>query len=142
MSFFVVELCNMIYNKHIMLDKQSYKLLNILGTFCTDGSYKIIETSDLLKQMPSNYNVDVVLLDQLLRYLANNEMIDIKYKDDKVYCVSVLSKGRVYTEMLPGKQKVMLPNTSVRRYSWFFMAGMFASAFLGALVAGLIVGLV
>ena len=126
------------YN-NTMLDKQTYKLLGVLSNICTDDSYKIIETSDLLNQVSPTFNGDVQFLAQVLKYLSNNEMIDIKYNDDKVYCIAVLPKGRAYSEPLPGKQKSKIINHA--RRGWFIMIGSFTSAFLGALLAGLIVGL-
>jgi predicted transcriptional regulator len=81
-----------------MLDKRTARMLKQILVVCGDGSYKIIEIADLIKSMMPRYNLDAEAIAQIIKFLADNEMIDIKYFDDKVYCIAVLPKGRIYDE--------------------------------------------
>jgi len=102
-----------------MLDKRTHKLLERLTQICADGSYKVIEIVDL--------GVESVFLGQMLNYLAGNDMIDIKYTDEKVYCVSVLPKGRAIVEYeIKGNR------------GWLIIAASFVAAFVGSFIAGLL----
>lgn len=121
-----------------MLDRQTDKLLRLLAHICEDGSHKVIEINDLIKQMQPRYKVNAASIEQMTRYLSNSEMIDIKYKDENVYCVSVLPRGRLNSEARGAKNySVMLG----RRLALLTILGSFAAAFAGALLAGIIMGL-
>jgi len=124
------------YN-NVMLDKQTNTLLRILSRICADGSYKVIEISDLIKQMQPKYIVSETALDQMFKFLSSEEMIDIKYKDEKVYCVSVSPHGRVIAESGTRVEYDVKPSKFL---AVFTIIGSFAAAFMGALIACLIVG--
>ena len=129
-----------------MLDKQSNKLLDHLARICADGSYKIIEIGDLTKEMLPRFRIDAKELSQMIGYLSDNQMIDVKYSDEKVYCVAVLPKGRVAVEdtrlekTVGGKRAV---KASIRKrqiallIGSCFLAG-FLGAFLGSFLAWLV----
>ena len=121
--------CNMI------LDKRSAKMMQTLLRFCSDGSYKIIEINDLIKGMLPRYKIDAETVAQIIKYISDNELIDIKYSDDKVYCIAVLPKGRVIEETDQNKSQ---GKTLGRWFIGVMIGGCFAAAFLGAFVAGLI----
>ena len=123
-----------------MLDKRTDKLLSYLAQICADGSYKVIEIADLLKAMRAGYKADETALDQILKFLKDNEMIDIKYRDENVYCVSVLPKGR--THMETGSKKNYYNVTLGSRLTVITILGSFVAAFAGAFLAGIIMGLV
>ena len=119
----------------MVLDKRSARMMQTLLKYCSDGSYKIIEISDLIKGMLPRFKSDAEGIAQIIKYLADSELIDIKYSDENVYCIAVLPKGRVVEETSQTKSQ----NKSLGR--WFIIvmiAGCFVSAFLGALVANLI----
>jgi len=124
-----------------MFDKRTAKLLSVLTKICTDGSYKIIEIGDLVKEMLPRFRVAADELGQMVRFLADNEMIDVKYSDEKVYCMSVLPKGRVNDEEARSSRKGQRQRLSHMTIFYLvcgcFLAG-FAGAFLGALFAGMI----
>ena len=121
-----------------MLDGRTDKLLGHLARICADGTYKVIEIADLIKSLQSRYKADAVILGQILKFLSDNEMIDIKYKDENVYCVSVLPRGRAHIES--GSKKNYYNITLGRRLSVLTIIGSFVAAFAGALLAGLLIG--
>ena len=114
-----------------MLDKSTAKLLSVVSKICADGSYKIIEIGDLIKEMLPRFHVDAGNIGHMMRYLADNEMIDIKYNDENVFCIAILPKGRVATEM-PRNEK------QDRRMKKAFLALLYGGCFLAAFVGGLV----
>ena len=122
-----------------MLDKRTSKLLSVLTKACTDGSYKIIEIGELIKDMLPRFHVSAEELGSIMRFLSNNEMIDVKYSDENVYCIAILPKGRVASEEAHVEKKGRKLNRSTMFYliGGCFLAGL-VGAFLGALLAGLI----
>lgn len=118
-----------------MIDKRSARLISALTQICADGSYKIIEINELIKAMLPRYKIETTELSQIIRFLGDNEMIDVKYSDESVYCISVLPKGRVYEE----SQRMGQRDKKKGKYGWLFLAAVcFISAFLGSFLAGLI----
>jgi len=111
-----------------MLDKRTGRFLLTLAKICSDGSYKIIDKSDLGK--------DLTAIEQMIRYLQDNEMIDVKYSDETVYCLSVLPKGRVLfeTSRKKGRGKSTLSNKLIIA----LIAGCFVASILGAMLGALI----
>jgi hypothetical protein len=120
-----------------MLDKRSIKFLNNILVICGDGSYKIIETNDLIKGMLPRYKVDAEAISQITKFLVGNEMIDIKYNDENVYCMAVLPKARVYIESKSYQKK---DTSTARLLIVAGMLGSFLAAFLGTLLANIIMG--
>ena len=115
-----------------MLDKQNTKIINKLDKLCEGGAYKVFDFSQLSKE--TGTKIDTLKND--LQFLKENEYIDIKYSDESVVCLSVLSKGRQVKEQikapryaLSGIMKMML------------MTGIFSGimAFIGAFIAVLII---
>ena len=121
-----------------MLDKRTDRLLTCLARICADGTYKVVEITDLTKCLRPRYHADAVTLGQILKFLKDNEMIDIKYKDDNVYCISVLPRGRAHVESANKKNYYNV--TLGRRLAIFTVIGCFIAGFAGALLAGLIIG--
>ncbi|MCL2228242.1 MAG: hypothetical protein FWC00_00255 [Firmicutes bacterium] len=112
-----------------MLDKQTSKFLKVIAKICEDGSYKIIEKSFL-----SAYTASV---DQMIRFLQDNEMIDVKYSDEGVYCLSVLPKGRVTIETArTGGRNPKIGNRNLLILIGVAFLASFIGAFLGTLLAG------
>lgn len=115
-----------------MLDKRTAKLLSVLAGICADGSYKIIEIGDLIKEMLPRFRIDVGTLEQMTRYLQDHEMIDVKYNDEKLYCISVLPKGRVTDET----RHVTKTSGKVidKKFVVLLLCGCFIAAFAGAIL--------
>jgi hypothetical protein len=112
-----------------MLDKRTQKFLSVVAGICADGSYKIIEKVELAKIVS-----DAAVLGQIVRYLQDNEMVDVKYVDETVYCLTVLPKGRVAVERTAGEQEKFGPKIIA-----LIIGGCFLAAFLGGLI-GAVVG--
>jgi len=119
-----------------MLDKQSVKLLVYLARICEDGSFKIIETAEMTKAVSKKADLETIR--PTLKFLQHNEMIDIKYSDESKYSLSVLPRGRVYVES-QGNKRVDV--TLSRRMIILAITGGFVAAFVGALLANLILKL-
>ena len=81
-----------------MLDKQTSTLLANLNAICQDGSYKVIEKNELINAISKKNKVDEDALKAMIEHLQERNYLSIKYSDDKVYCLSVLPKGRLFEE--------------------------------------------
>jgi hypothetical protein len=120
-----------------MLDKKTARFLAKLNQFCADGSYKIIEKSEPHGALNAKAGGEPGALAQLLRYLSDNELIDVKYTDEAVCCLSVLPKGRVALE-----ERHKSRAGGVRRPDLVLIALVsFAASFFGAFVAVILGGL-
>lgn len=125
-----------IQNKH-MLDVKSKLVLKILIKECNNGTYKVIETSDIISAMPAKYRVDSDGLDNILIYLERQDCISIKYDDDGVYCLCVLPYGYEISEHENKKEK----GGKSPRFFWIFFLSTvlaFVGAFVGSILAKLI----
>jgi hypothetical protein len=116
-----------------MLDKQTAKLLRYLARICDDGSYKIIETAEVTKAVSQKAEIETVR--PMLKFLQDNDMIDIKYSDESKFSLSVLPKGRVFVETQSNKK---INGTLSRRMIILLIAGTLVAAFVGALLGGII----
>jgi len=114
-----------------MLDKRTSKLLANLAKICSDGSYKIIDKPELGK--------DPASVELMIRYLQDNEMIDLKYSDESVYCISVLPKGRAHFEGSRSKNRTI--TRLEKKVIVILIIGCFAAAVLGSMLGGFIGGL-
>ena len=94
-----------------MLDIKSKLVLKILQKECPDGSYKIVESKDIISSLPAKFRVDSDGLDNILIYLERQEYISIKYDDDGVYCLCVLPFGNeiLENETIQKKEKSLPP---------------------------------
>ena len=119
-----------------MLDKRTTHFLFIIAKICDDGSYKIIEKTELQKEMRVT---DFSELNQMVRYLQDNEMIDVKYSDELVICLTVLPKGRATVEGTRIKARSLVKidyKTLLIVAGVCFLASLFGSM-IGALLASL-----
>jgi hypothetical protein len=115
-----------------MLDKQSSKLLINLARICEDGSFKIVETTEITKAVSHNAEIETVR--PMLKFLQDNEMIDIKYSDEHKYSLAVLPKGRVFAETQSNKKIIGATGKFGRRTLIILLVGTFAAAFVGAIL--------
>ena len=115
-----------------MLDKQSLKIIKKLNKLCEGGNYKVFEYQQLTKDFGLKTNT----IKNDLDYLKENEYIDVKYSDESVVCLCLLSKGRQVEE-----------ESNTHKYSlssvmkMLLISGVFSGlmAFLGAFIAVLII---
>ncbi len=78
------------------LDKRNAKLLHALYQIC-DNNYKVIEFGDIVTRLPLKYRLDTELINDL-KYLAEHGYIDIRYFDNEVVCMCMLTKGKLCNE--------------------------------------------
>lgn len=117
-----------------MIDKRTVRLLSVLAKFCADGSYKIIEKTELTR-----YGKSQTDLDQMIQFLVDSAQIDVKYSDDVQYCLTVLPKGRVTIEETHGKASGKDP-IAAKSMFWLW-GGCFIAAMFGAIVGTIIAGI-
>jgi len=118
-----------------MIDKRTAKLLAQLCNICADGSYKIIEKTELLKT-DGHRGVNVAL-EPMINFLRDNEMIDMKYSDETQYCLTVLPKGRVTIEQIKNEKHRGNAQLSPKMLA-VIGAIAFVSAFIGAFLGALL----
>lgn len=76
-----------------MLDRQLNAILTILNDI-SDGAYKIIDTDDIISRLSDTDKCTKVELSGIIRTLADNEYIKVKYSTVDEYCLATLSKAR------------------------------------------------
>lgn len=81
-----------------MLDKRTELVLFAITKKCEEGSYKVLDSADLINQLPKQYKMDNEGLRDIINFLCEREYIKCKYSDNSVYCVAPLPKGRLYGE--------------------------------------------
>jgi len=75
-----------------MLDKLCKKILKILEKLCNLNSYSIIEINEILQLLSLDVEMDVLC--KYIKFLSDNEYIDVKYMDDKQVCLAILPKAK------------------------------------------------
>lgn len=117
-----------------MLDKKTSAVLKLLRDK-TENTYKVLDKSQLLAELPDKLRVDVQSLLAIITFLSENEYVSVKYQDKDEICVATTIKADSY---LDGEkdlhQKAKLTNSQTT----LLFVGVFIAAFLGALIAGLI----
>ncbi len=112
-----------------MLDIKSKLVLKILAKECPNGSFKIVESKDIISAMPSKYRVDFDGLDNILIYLERQEYISITYDDDAVYCLCVLPFGSEVLETeKEQKSKGAMPPHFLKQLTLNFLTALAANA--------------
>lgn len=81
-----------------MLDKRSKIALKFFVRECSEGSYKILETDEIIAHLPKKYRADAQVIAQIVKYLENGEYISVKYSDAQQYCLCPLPFGRQFVE--------------------------------------------
>ncbi len=115
-----------------MLDKQTNILLNYFNESSQDGAYKVLEKNEMINSFPKKYKVDDDSLKSMIEHLEERNYINVKYSDDKVYCLAVLPKGRLF------KEKMLELKKEQAKYNKLIITTMSLScvaAFVGAFCA-------
>ena len=122
-----------------MLDIRTKTILKYLTSECTEGSFRVIEVSDLMACLPKKFKPDNALVAQCMEYLEKGNYISIKYKDNSMYCVSPLPFARQILESESNeRQKV---RKFVKMGSMLYIL-IFVFAFLGSFMAILVYGMI
>ena len=115
-----------------MLDKKTLRFLKELRQLCGDNSYKVVDVKTLVENAPKRLHLNEATISDMLKYLEDQEYIDIKYSEKKTYCLSILTKGRVLFEKVKEDAKT---KASYRKFViWNFILSAVA-AFGGAFLA-------
>ena len=115
-----------------MLDKNTENVLKTIKESCDDGRYKVFSADDF---DVGEYNV----VSDIIDFLTERKFIELRYKDDDSFCLTVLSKGRLYEEE---KQEKFGEKKKYSSFVKFAFWGSLAGAFLGGFTAVLLVELV
>lgn len=120
-----------------MLDKRTGLLLNKINELCAEGSFKIVEEADLLSCFPAKTGTDAEGVRQMLLYLKEHKLIDMKYAEEGVYCLCPLPEGRLYFESARQTKK----DSFRRRRDIVLMTalGAFVGAFVGSIAVWLLI---
>ncbi len=120
-----------------MIDTKSKLVLQILAKESGDGSYKIVEISDIIMALPRHFRLDSESVKHILTHLERQDIISIKYDDDGVYCLAVLPYG---FEILENEKPILRKNETKTnknfKFLWLFL--FFLASFLGSAIGSLI----
>ncbi|MBR5012316.1 MAG: hypothetical protein IKY15_00080 [Clostridia bacterium] len=114
-----------------MLDKRSKSALRFFVDECSEGSYKIVETEDIIKHLPKNLKVDADAVAQIIKYLENGEYISVKYADADQYCLCPLPFGRQFIENIDQEE-------NQKKQNRFFALKNGLTTFIGSLLGAFI----
>ena len=114
-----------------MLDKRSKSALRFFVDECSEGSYKILETEDIIKHLPKNLKVDADAVAQIIKYLENGEYISVKYADADQYCLCPLPFGRQFIENIDQEE-------NQKKQNRFFALKNGLTTFIGSLLGAFI----
>lgn len=114
-----------------MLDKRSKSALRFFVEECSEGSYKILETEDIIRRLPKNLKVDAEGVAQIIKYLENGEYISVKYADTEQYCLCPLPFGRQFIESFDQEEKL-------RKQNKFYAIKNAVSAFIGSTLGAIL----
>ncbi len=119
-----------------MLDTKSGLILKIILNECKDGGYKLLEKNDLLSCLPSKYRVEEEELDKIIYGFEKDELISIRYDDEKVYCICTLPKA---TKILETQKN----NNVVYKFNFFlFFVLTFIACLCSSFISGIILNLI
>lgn len=118
-----------------MLDKLTASVLAAVNSE-TDGTYKVLEESEIMANIPSRLKTDSAGVANAMWYLSERGYIDIRYSEKGTYCVCSLPKGRTYDETA-GAERYRGKRT-FRNQMLLTFFGALAGAFVGGCLAGLL----
>lgn len=122
-----------------MLDLRSKIVLKYLVKECNEGSYKVIDTDDIVLCLPKKVKPDREVVFQIIKHLENGEYLSVKYSDDEQYCLCPLPFGRQFIENdeIQTKNRKILKKLGMKNNIITFLC-----AFLGAFLAILFYNLI
>lgn len=116
-----------------MLDIKSKLVLKLLSNLCPNGEYEIIESKEIISQLPSKYKVDESGLCHIIDYLEHLDCISIKYEENGLYCLSVLPFGY---ELIENEHTKGVKESNKPFWLVFLLVPLLA--FIGGLLGGII----
>ncbi len=116
----------------VMLDKKTTAVMHAINEICSDGSYKVVETEDLLAQIPAKLRLDKAGLIQAVNFLKERDYISVKFSGEDEYCLCSLPKGRTFVEHRVEQKKET--HKSFKNYLLISFFGAMLGAFIGSCV--------
>lgn len=124
-------------NKKCMQETKYFLVLDVLSKECQDKGYRILEKSDLLALLSNKCKISEAELDKIVFSLEKDELVSLKYEDEKVYCVCVLSKGSKLLEEKKNKEKPAKASPHFNYFIIFLLS--FIASFIACMLTKLIV---
>ncbi|MBP3431564.1 MAG: hypothetical protein J6K39_01740 [Clostridia bacterium] len=118
-----------------MIDTKTKLVLKILAKECSNGSYKIVEISDIIMSLPKHFRMDSEAVKHILTHLERQDIISIKYDDDDIYCLAVLPYG---FEILENEKPKQIKKEVSKEKRAPLMLLFFLSGFLGTILGILV----
>ncbi len=122
-----------------MLDERSKSVLEYLVKECSEGSYRVIDKSELLGAIPKKFNPDDSSVGLCMDYLEKGNYISIKYSDPKMYCVAPLPFAR---QILENESNEREKTKKMYKMGSLLYILVFICAFLGSFLAIILYGLI
>jgi len=119
-----------------MLDKRTTFVLSAINKMCEEGTYKILEADEILKFLPSKFKTEADGLKQMIKYLKERSYVEIKYSDDKEYCICPLPKGRLYFEQEKSEKKES--KIKFKQFFWTAFIGALSGSIIGSIITAII----
>ena len=117
-----------------MLDKKTNAVLELLFEK-TQNSYKVLNKSQILAELPQKLKIDAQTFASILTFLTENEYVGVKYQDKEEICVCTTVKAESY---LDGEKDMQQKAKITNSQATLLFVGVFFAAFLGALIASFI----
>lgn len=118
-----------------MMDERTTLLLKIITKKCSEGSYKVLSTTELLNEFPENFKADNDLIELMITALSSEAYISVKFDKDDEFCICPTPKGREYVEKL---QKIEIENNAKVGRDYLNYLYIFLSVFLGVFLANIL----
>jgi len=115
---------------------QLQKLLFKLKALCNAEGYSILDVAEILQQSSDKLNEDNFI--SYIKYLTDNEYIDVKYFDKKQICMAILQKANNLGRLTKSSKSSKSDKRSIVIIAIVSAIGAFLGGFLGSLVCGVI----
>ena len=109
-------------------------ILKYLVDSCGEGSYKIIDTSELLECLPAKVKATPQSVNDTIKHLENSGYISVKYSDSDQFCLSPRPFGR---QVIENETSAKTKNKTYLFAIVCFLCAFFG-AFLGTLLSSII----
>jgi len=122
-----------------MLDVRSKYVLKFIVNECNEGTYKIIDATDIISFLPKKYKADTENVAQIIKHLENGDYVSVKYSDEEQFCLCPSPFGRQFIENedIQNKNKTVLKHLG-RRNNLGVLLFALLGAFLGTLIYNLL----
>lgn len=117
-----------------MLDYFSKSVLAYLVRACGEGSYKIIDTAEIMENLPPKIRANAENVNEVVKHLENSGYISVKYSDSDQYCLTPRLFGR---QIIENEENSKLKTKSTLNFVLCFVFAFFG-AFLGTILCNLV----